>query len=170
MLYAVHDAIAKAQRPDFRIVHFSVQATHLHLIVEATSDAARTRGLQGLVVRLARSINRAVQRRGALFAERYHARALRTPREVRDAIRYVLNNARHHLHGDNPHIDEHWVDAYSSGLWFDGWARPLIVDHWSTFHVLQRPAPVVAPRVWLLAQGWRRHGLLRFDEVPGRPT
>jgi REP element-mobilizing transposase RayT len=167
VLYAVHESIAKAQREQLRIVHFSVQSTHLHLIIEAANDEARARGIQGLVVRLARSINRTLQRRGPLFSERYHARALRTPREVRNAIRYVLNNARHHMRHDNPHVDATWVDAYSSGLWFEGWKRPVVVDHWSTFHVMQRPNPVVTPRVWLLAKGWRRHGLLQFDEVPG---
>lgn len=167
VLYAVHASIRGAQRADFRVVHFSVQATHLHLIVEATSEQARVRGLQGLSVRLAHTINRALGRRGKLFDERYHARALRTPRAVRNAIRYVLNNARHHVRGDNPHLDASWIDPYSSAVWFDGWKEPVVIDHWSIFHVAQQPIPTAHPKSWLLTTGWCRHGLLRFDEIPG---
>ena len=62
----------------FRVVHFSVQPDHLHLIVEGTSKVALGRGLQGLVSRLARRINATLGRRGAVFADRYHGRALPT--------------------------------------------------------------------------------------------
>ena len=87
---------AGAERFGFRLVHFSVQSNHLHLVVEANDRRALTRGMQGLAIRVAKAINRRLARRGRVFADRYHARALRSPREVRHALRYVLLNAQRH--------------------------------------------------------------------------
>jgi len=159
-LRVVHDAIlAGCQRPGFRIVHFNLLVNHLHLILEADSADALARGMQGLKVRLARRLNQLLDRRGPLFAERYHARALTTPSEVRNALRYVLLNQHHHeRHGDR------WfgVDRFSSGAWFDGWAD----DRWQHERP-DRPRPTAQPTTWLLATGWKRRGLIRFDETPG---
>jgi putative transposase len=132
--------------PWFRLIHFSVQTDHLHLIVEADSTSALARGVQGLAVRCARAINRAAHRRGRMFGARFHARALRTPHEVRLALVYVLLNFRKHL---NAKPD---VDPRSSGPWFDGWARSP-PDPAAT-----APCPVVPARTWLGAAGWRRAG------------
>src|SRR5262249_22714935 len=74
--------------------HFSVQSDHIHLLVEADEPAALVRGMQGLAIRVAKSVNRALKRCGAVWADRFHARTLRTPREVRNALVYVLNNVK----------------------------------------------------------------------------
>ena len=92
----------------------------IHLIVEASDRVALSRGVQGLCIRLARAVNRACGRRGSVFADRYHARALKTPRAVRFALRYVLLNA--HKHGSGAPAG--FVDGCSSAPWFDGFARP----------------------------------------------
>ena len=81
---------------DLRIVHVSIQRTHLHLLVEASSGAALTRGVSSFMISAARRINRAIRPGGGRVFDRYHARALATPREVRNCIAYVLNNWRHH--------------------------------------------------------------------------
>jgi REP element-mobilizing transposase RayT len=162
----IRAAIAKAQRGDFRVVHFNVESNHLHLIIEAHENPARARGMQGLEVRIARAVNRTVGRRGSVFADRYHARALKTPREVRHGLRYVLNNARHHQ-PECVAFDRTWIDPCSSAVWFDGWREPVRPDTWWKRELLAEPSPVARPTVWLLTTGWRRHGLLAFDEVPG---
>jgi hypothetical protein len=141
----VRESIARAHKAAFRVIHFSVQTDHIHLIAEGNEANALVRGLQGLAVRCARAINRATRRRGAVWTSRYHSRALRTPREVRRGLVYVLLNFRKHLRA--PAV----VDPRSSGRWFtNGWrARlPLSAD----------PSPVAAPRTWLAAIGWRRAG------------
>ncbi len=102
-------------RGDFQVVHHSIQSNHVHLILEARSREALTGGMRGLMVRLARGLNRLWSRRGSVFADRFHARALQTPREVRHALVYVLQNARKHG------IGLQGPDACSSGPWFDGW-------------------------------------------------
>ena len=163
----VRDAIRRAQRDSFRIVHFNVLGNHLHLIVETPSAKARARGVQGLEIRIARRLNPLLGRRGALFADRYHTRALKTPREVRNAIRYVLNNARHHEVEAGMLMERDWVDPCSSGAWFDDWKHPMRGDAPWKRDLLAMPRPTVAPTVWLLTSGWKRHGLIAFDEVPG---
>ena len=82
---------AGRERFGFRLVHFSVQSNHLHLIAEAQHGRALALGMQGLSVRLARAVNRALGRRGRLLADRYHTRALKTPRAVHFAVRYGIH-------------------------------------------------------------------------------
>ena len=162
----IRDAIARSHRADFRVTEFNIESNHLHLVIEADSNAARARGIQGLKVRIARSVNRALGRTGKLFEDRYHARALKTPREVRNALRYVLNNALHHEAAPSMR-DGTWIDPCSSAAWFDGWRSPVVPDTWWKRELLARPSPVARPTRWLLRVGWRRHGALAFDEVPG---
>ena len=136
----------------FRLVQFSVQANHLHLIAEADDRRALSRGMRALGVRIAKRLNRMLCRTGRVFADRYHARQLATPTEVRNALRYVLNNALHHgLRGKLP-------DPCSSGPAFDGWR-----DRFVTKLTL---APVCAARSWLLRVGWRKRGRIGLSELP----
>ncbi len=157
---AVHTLLRRcfadgSDRFGFRLVHYSIQGNHLHFLVEARDREAMARGMQGLLIRIAKGLNRHWGRRGGVFADRYHDRVLRTPREVRHALCYVFHNARRHglrIEGG--------LDAYCSGWWFDGWrdaGRPTAVQ--------QRPT--AAARTWLLRAGWRRHRLIRLDEAPG---
>ena len=77
----------------FRLIHFSVQGNHIHFIVEAPDQLALTRAMKGLEVRMARALNRVMCRRGPVFADRYHAHLLRTPREARNACDRALELA-----------------------------------------------------------------------------
>ena len=105
---------AASGRFGFRLVHFSVQTEHLHFVAESSDERALSRGMLGLSVRVARALNALWRRHGQVFADRYHARILRTPREVRNALVYVIQNARKHgaWHTQQP-------DPFSSGPWFD---------------------------------------------------
>jgi putative transposase len=164
LMKIIRPAIAQSQKPTFRIVEFNVLDNHLHLMVEAADKLARARGMQGLAVRLAKRINRAVKRKGKLFAHRYHARSLCTPREVRNALRYVLLNRKHHAPGTK--FDKYWVDPFSSAAWFTGWAEPISRRSWTVKALVDTPPPTRPPTVWLLTTGWKKHGPLRFDERP----
>jgi putative transposase len=151
----VRTALGKASRDAFRVIAFSVQRNHLHLVVEAEAGTALSRGVQGLAIRIARAVNRVLGRRGRVWGERFHARDLRTPREVRNALVYVLQN--HRKHGDAGAR----FDACSSARWFEGW-KVRLRGPWSS-------APVVTARTWLGRWGWRRHGLLDPQERPSGP-
>jgi REP element-mobilizing transposase RayT len=156
--------VREAHNPTFRIVEFNVLSNHLHLIVEAASKDALSRGIQGFAVRVARRMNSALKRSGMFFAHRYHARALTNPTQVRHALRYVLQNRKHHA--AEKRFSKTWFDPYSSAAWFDGWATQLRASMLWQQELLEMPRPTAKPTTWLLSTGWKRLGLLRLDEAP----
>lgn len=89
-------AFYSASRDGFKLVHYSVQGNHVHLLVEAADARMLSRGMCGLGVRVARGLNRVMQRHGKVLDDRYHAHILRTPTEARRARAYLLQNARKH--------------------------------------------------------------------------
>jgi len=136
-------------REDFRLVHYSLQRDHLHLLVEAADGRSLGRGVRSLLIRVTRAANAIWGRRGAVIGDRYHHRRLATPHEVHNALAYVFHNAHKHL---NLTV-RGWVDPASSGRWF-----------WD----LAREVPAVAPaRYWLLRVGWRRHAPIGVDPESG---
>ena len=151
----VKGCIASSSREDFRVLHFSVQGDHLHLIAEADDRRRLISGVHGLTTRTARAVNRALGRTGRFWGDRYHARALRTPREVRNALVYVLMNVKKHHPADAPTID-----PCSSAPWFNGfrdWRPPTCPED----------SPIQPPRTWLASEGWHKyHPLLSIHESP----
>lgn len=158
------------ERPGFRLAHYSLQGNHAHLIVEARDAETLGRGMMAIGSRLARAVNRVAGRSGRVLADRYHARLLRTPKEVRAALRYVLLNARRHAGRVRARLRRIVrLDPASSGRWFDGWKgestraeRPP-----GGREALPEPPAVARARTWLLTVGWRRYGLLDPADVPG---
>ena len=148
--------LAGCRREGFRLVEYSVQNNHVHLLVEAKDRSALSRGVQGLLIRVARGLNKLWERTGKVFAERYHDRILRTPTEVRRALVYVLQNAKHH---------GLWlrqgIDGFSSGPWFRGWREPVELT-------TPEVRPTAEPKTWLLGGGWKRArgGRLAYHEAP----
>jgi hypothetical protein len=154
-------ALLAQGRTHFRVVHYSLQGDHAHLIVEAPDAPALGRGMKAVGARIARAVNRVFGTKGRVLADRYHLRVPQTPREVRNAIRYVLLNARRH--GCGPR-SRGCLDPASSARWFDGWRKP---STGSSNRAVGRP-PVARARTWMLRMGWRRHGLIDPGDVPGR--
>jgi Transposase IS200 like len=164
-------ATAKVSRA-FHIVHISIQRTHIHLIVEASDRHTLATGMQAFGISAAKHINATIRdgtgarRRGSVFTDRYHARILSTPTQVRNCIAYVLNNWRHHG-DDRERLRNPWrVDPYSSALAFDGWK-----ERGGEMYRVPRgyTGPMVwKPQTWLLRVGWRMRGLISVDEIPGR--
>jgi putative transposase len=143
--------------PNLRVVHFSIQTTHIHMLVESHDKLALSRGLQGLTSRIARRLNHELNRRGPVFADRYHARAIASPREARNAIVYVLLNYKHHVQ------HARGIDVCSSGRWWNGWLVPPLPP--------DTPNPTAEPATWLLRAGWKRHGRIGSHEAPaGTPA
>ena len=167
--------IVTARREDFRIVHMSIQSNHLHLIVEAEHKTALSKGMQGFSISAAKRVNATitartgVRRTGKVVGDRFHARPLTTPRAVRHALAYVLNNYRRHGE-DRAGVARTWkADPFSSGAVFAGWKElegsPFLWPLPPTYH----PLIVFRPRTWLLAKGWQaHHPLISVREVPGR--
>ena len=148
------------ERGRFRLVHDSIQGDRVHMVVEAASKRDLEYGLKSLVARFARAVNRVFRRVGQVLADRCHVHVLRTPREVRNAIAYVLLNARRHLAKAGRVLPRFAsIDPASSGRWFAGWRGGSASG--------ADPPAVAAPRTWLLLVGWRRFGLIEPAEVPG---
>jgi len=143
-------------RRGFRVVHYSIQGDHLHLVVEAEGRSALSNGLNALGSRVARCVNRLCARRGPVFRERYCMRVLRSPREVRNALAYVLNNARKHGARRAPAID-----PASSGCFLGFWSRVVCNARGSP-----RDPEVDRARTWLLSVGWRRWGAIDPGHTP----
>ena len=158
-------SVAEAsERGDFRIAHYSLQGDHAHLIVEAHGKEALACGMKSIGARLARAVNRVGDRTGPVLEGRYHHRSVRSPREVRRALAYVLLNARRHLAKQRRKASAAAppFDPASSARWFDGW-RPEVARR---LPETQRGREVARPRTWLLRVGWRRHGLVDPSELP----
>ena len=137
---ALEEAFRQARnRFGMRIVHYSIQGNHLHLIVEADDREALAKGMQGLAIRVAKTLNRLFDRAGRVWADRYHAHVLRSRREVANALRYVLGNFARHARQWGERVAQ-YADTFSS-IRFLGLAAP--------------DAPVASPRTWLLRTGWR---------------
>jgi putative transposase len=141
----------------FQVVVFSIQRDHVHLICEAIDVDALTTAMRRFTIRSALRLNALFGREsGSQWNGGYHRHDLRTPREVRHALVYVLMNWKKH---GEARAEEVAIDPYSSGSEFDGWAdAPAAV-----------PEVCGSPRFWLIAKGWRRHGLLSPAEAPRTP-
>ena len=151
----------------FRILHFSVQYDHLHLVVEASDQRALSSGMRSVAIRVARYVNALVMRRGRFWADRWHGRALTSPRQVRNALVYALANFR--KHAAVPLAEG--VDVFSSAVRFDGWrgfaAGAKLPRAGPEFHgALAQWVSVSKARTRLGGTGWKRAGLVRVDEAP----
>jgi REP element-mobilizing transposase RayT len=112
-----------SERLNFRVVHYAVMRDHVHMIVEANDRIALARGMQGLGIRIARRLNRLMERSGRILSDRYHAHILRTPTETKHARHYLLTNARHHYKLEGP-------DPYASTI-------PLVLPETFFLHQLE---------------------------------
>lgn len=159
--------IVLGKREDVRIVHVSIQRTHLHLLVEAEHRLALADGMKAFQISAAKQINRLLRtgderRRGQVFADRYHTEVISTARAAHDVLDYVMNNWRKHGE-DRAEPARAWrIDPFSTAaqLWpeLDG-VEPAY-----------EPLAVWAPRTWLLAEGWREHGPISYRDAPRPPA
>lgn len=147
-----------------RIVHFSVQSNHIHLLMEAEDEEALSRAMRGFTIRLARALHDELGTSGQIFPERYHLRVLKTPLQVKRAVAYVVNNLVRHR-GSLPVQDgKPQVDACSSAVYCKVYRCPVAKP-------LPRPGPppVAPPQTWLLREGWwRQHDYISPDDIGAR--
>src|SRR3954454_8743818 len=123
---AFERAVRRTIRPDFRVVEYSIQDDHLHLIVEADDNDALARGMMSLSVRANRLFNAALGRgRGKVWGDRYHRRDLTSARQVRNAIVYCLANYKKHQGIPSGAMR---IDPCSSARWFQGWTAIRTAD------------------------------------------
>jgi putative transposase len=173
MYKAVRNAsLAAARSERFRIVHVSLQRSHVHMLVEAEHKAALARGMQGFQISAAKHINAALgsgkqPRRGKVFSDRYHLEVIRSPTQARHAISYVLGNWRHHGE-DRGELSSTWlVDPFSTAILFPDWVERQDEPWLWPMRETYDPLLVFRPRTWLLAEGWKKAGTISYRAVPG---
>jgi len=171
---AIRSVISGAKRNGVRVLHYSVQDNHLHLMVEGKSSADLSNQMRTLFSRIAFTVNAVARRHGKLFRERHHRHELAKPSEVRNALVYILFNDRKHGASETPArpaTSTPTLDPCSSAWWFVDWApwdRPpkdWLLD--------PTEAPTSRPKTWLARWGWHRgeqEKLLRFSEAPRSAT
>ena len=164
-----------ARHEQFRIVHLSVQNTHIHMLVEASNKRSLANGMRAFQISAAKTINAAYsgrrrleeRRRGRVFADRYYTEDISSVRQVRNTLSYVLNNWRRHLDDTGAYtLFDGRLDPYASGLAFAGW-REAIPEPQRTLPRDYEPLEVSAPRTWLLDAGWTRAPAISMFETPG---
>ncbi len=157
----VKKAILRARLRGFRINHFAVLKNHIHLIAEGKDKKQMGKAMQAFTLSLAKSINRTCKRKGKVFVDRYHLHILKTPLEVKNALKYVFKNAAKHYSLENI------FDPYSSLIAFKekerllgqaGFIIPKILSSFDEiYHHLQSIIHIIDPaRSWLLKTGWTK--------------
>lgn len=136
--------LAACSQLGFRIVALSLQGNHLHLLIEAATASALARGIQRVAIRMAKGLNRLMGRHGPVF-ERFHARPLKTPREVRAALGYILRNTAKHARQVGRPLPAGYRDPYTFGYFGD---RAILSK--------ETAGLVAEPESWMLRYGWRR--------------
>jgi len=174
MYRAIREAtLTTARREDFRIVHLSIQRTHVHLLVEADHKDALASGMQGFQISAAKHLNAAIsrgrpgpRRRGTVFPDRYHAEVITSPRQARHAMSYILNNWRKHEEDRAQPMAAWRIDWFSSAAMFPDWEEygdeAFLWRGPSTYE----PLLVYRPRTWLLSEGWKKSGSISCGDVP----
>ena len=171
---AIREAtLITARREDFRIVHLSIQRTHIHLLVEANHKQALASGMQSFQISAAKHLNAAIshgkhgpRRRGTVFPDRYHAEIITSPRQARHALSYVLNNWHKHQEDRKAPMSAWTIDWFSSAVMFPDWAEygeeAFLWRGPGTYD----PLVVYQPKTWLLRSGWKNAGSISYREVP----
>jgi REP element-mobilizing transposase RayT len=165
--------LTTARREDFRIIHVSIQRTHVHLLVEADHKDALAAGMQGFQISAAKHLNAAIsrgkpgpRRRGTVFPDRYHAEVITSPRQARHAMSYILNNWRKHQEDRAQPMSAWTIDWFSSAAMFPDWAEYRDEAFLWRGPPTYEPLLVYRPRTWLLRAGWKKSGSISCREVP----
>jgi len=173
--HAIREAtLTAAMHGIIRIIHISIQRTHIHLLVEAKNAQALAVGMQSFQISAARHLNAAVgkmqrgpRRRGTVFPDRYHAEIIKSPTQARRALAYVLVNFRKHQEDRAAPMCEWKVDWFSSAAMFPGWTEYGDDGFLWRGPPTYEPLWVWRPRTWLLAEGWTKvSSTISCREVP----
>jgi hypothetical protein len=94
-------------------------ANHIHIVCEADDHERLSRGMQGVCVRIAQTLNRWWERRGKVFADRFHSHVLRFADGSAQRARVRAEERA----SPQARAERRELDPFSSAAWFDGWSR-----------------------------------------------
>jgi REP element-mobilizing transposase RayT len=99
-LEILHIAITKAQTHGLYIIYFALQSNHIHFIAETKDNQTLTKGMRSLTICFAKRIQQLKKVNEPIQIERYHLHVLKNPKEVENALNYVIYNEVHHTGRD----------------------------------------------------------------------
>lgn len=96
VLKQLHDSIKKARKIGLRVIHYTLEFDHVHLLVEVDSNQQLAKGMQSFGISFSKGINKIKAQVGKVFKTRYHFRKLKSPNEIKNVIFYILGNSLKH--------------------------------------------------------------------------
>lgn len=148
MLEAFQKALVLAKARELRVIHYSLESNHAHLVVECMDNVSLGRAMKSFGSSFGKSVRRIAGGTGSVFVGRYHLRVLRDPTQTRNSLAYVLLNRFKHEHA---HVDD---NPFSSGRYFDGWKK--LIGRGAAAKNLELPEYLSTPRSWLAREGWQK--------------
>jgi putative transposase len=143
-------AIEKARAKGLDVNHFTIESTHIHFMGETENNDLLTKGILSLQSCIVWALRKIFGHYGDVFQGRYHLHELETPREVRNALLYVIFNHAKHCKV------ERFADAFSSAHAFEELHRfvrkPGRPPRWQN----QLERALAPAKSWLQTRGWKR--------------
>lgn len=99
VLSLLHKAIKNARKLGLGIVHYTLEYDHIHMLVEARDNETLAKGMQSFGICFSKGINKLKGLKGQVYKSRYHLRILKTPREIKNVVHYILGNSVKHKSG-----------------------------------------------------------------------
>jgi REP element-mobilizing transposase RayT len=150
------------EKNGFFIIAFSIQLNHMHFIIEALNNECLTKGMQGLLISIAKNLNKIWNRKGKVFLGRYFAREIKDVYMAYRMVIYVLMN--HKKHGRDKYVGN--IDPASSSPWFKYFLEKDEVELGLKIKVPKFKRPVTDPRSELLKKVINKHRLITVYSSP----
>ena len=96
ILKALHHAIKRARLKGLKVVHYTLEYNHVHLLVESVDNKTLHKGMQAFGITIAKAINKIKRSKGAVYKNRYHLRLISSPRQLKNVLHYIFNNGVKH--------------------------------------------------------------------------
>jgi REP element-mobilizing transposase RayT len=89
-------AIQNARKQGLRVIHFSLEYDHVHLLIEAENNTTLGKGMQAFGVTFSKAINRVRKTTGKVYKHRYHFKAITSPKQLKNVMSYIFKNGVKH--------------------------------------------------------------------------
>ena len=108
ILKALHHAIKRARLKKLKIIHYTLEYNHLHVLVECHNNKILHQGMQAFGISLSKAINRIKRLKGAVYKHRYHFRKCTSRRDYKNVLHYIFANGVKHKRTSS------YIDPYNS--------------------------------------------------------
>lgn len=110
LLKALHHAIARARLKNLKVIHYTLEYNHVHLLVETNDHRILHAGMQALGISFSKAINKVKSLKGHVYKHRYHQRKIGSARELKNVLLYIFNNGKKHKRTNKR------IDLYNSAI------------------------------------------------------